>query len=102
MVKIKGLDKAEVFRCLYNNAKWKGFTIVHVEPRDMGIEEARNIISKQTYFSQVLGRNLNVDLSSDIEFEELLYDRDNGKGIAQKVVDDIMSKYKIKSGECYE
>lgn len=75
MINIQGLDKSEVFRCLYNNSKWVGFEIIKVEPRDMKIEEARNIISKQTDFVHVLGRIMNINLDSDIEFDKCLYDK---------------------------
>lgn len=40
-----------------------------------------------TYFDYLYGRVMKVDLSSDDGFEERLYDRDNGKGAAQKVID---------------
>jgi hypothetical protein len=32
---------------------------------------------------------MKVDLSSDVEFEEWLYDRDNGSGSAQQVIDSL-------------
>lgn len=89
MINIEGLDKGEILRQLYNNAKWQGFGIIQFDPRDMGIEEATMIIKKQTYFDYFLGRSMKVDLESDIEFEEYLYDRDNGEGVAQQVIDSI-------------
>lgn len=35
---------------------------------------------------------MKVDLSSDVEFEEWLYDRDNGQGAAQRVIDGLRNR----------
>lgn len=39
--------------------------------------------------SKPLGLGMKVDLSSDEEFDDWLYDRDNGVGAAQKAVNSI-------------
>lgn len=87
MVDIKGLNKAEVLAALYNNSKPLGLGFLHFDPMDMTVAEAEEILNQTTYFDYLKGRVMKVDLSSDDSFEEWLYDRDNGKGAAQRVID---------------
>ena len=56
---------------------------------DMTVAEAEEILNQTTYFDYLKGRVMKVDLSSDDSFEEWLYDRDNGKGAAQRVIDSL-------------
>lgn len=86
MVDIRGLNKAEVLAALYNNSKPQGFGFLH-DPKPMSVKEAKKILKQQTDFDYLKGRVLKVNLSSDDEFEEWLYDRDNGYGAAQKAID---------------
>lgn len=90
MINIEGLNKAEVLAELYNNAKAQGMGIFQYIPEDMTIEEAQAFLDhNHTYFDYVYGRVMKVDLKSDTEFSGALYDRDNGEGKAQRVVDYI-------------
>lgn len=89
MVDIKGLNKAEVLAALYNNPKPLGLGFLHFDPRDMTVAEAEEILNQTTYFDYLKGRVMKVDLSSDDSFEEWLYDRDNGKGAAQRAIDSL-------------
>lgn len=89
MVDIKGLNKAEVLAALYNNSKPLGLGFLHFDPMDMTVAEAEEILNQTTYFDYLKGRVMKVDLSSDDSFEEWLYDRDNGKGAAQRVIDSL-------------
>lgn len=89
MVDIKGLNKAEVLAALYNNSKPLGLGFMHFDPMDMTVAEAEEILNQTTYFDYLKGRVMKVDLSSDDSFEEWLYDRDNGKGAAQRVIDSL-------------
>lgn len=86
MVIIKDLDKADVLRDLYNNSKVQGFGFLHATGKPMTTEEARELLKHQTYFDYLHGKVMKVDLSMDSEFDERLYDRDNGTGAAQYVV----------------
>lgn len=54
----------------------------------MTVEEAREILKSRTDFDWLKGRVMKVNLSGD-RFESDLYDRDNGLGAAQRVVDAI-------------
>lgn len=96
MVNIKGLNKADVLRVLFNNSKIQGFNVTMVErglmpyPKDLTIEEAQSILDdmdEEKYFDYLNGKVMKVDISSDIAFDEWGYDRDNGKGSAQKAID---------------
>jgi len=92
MISIKGKDKAAVLVALYNRAQVQGMGIFQGKLGDMSLERARKLVDDQAvvkmpggntfiYFDYVAGRILKVDLSAD-EFDEWLYDRDNGRGAA--------------------
>lgn len=90
MVDIKGLDKAEVLKVLYDNSHLQGLGIFQAVPDEfVTIEHCRELLKKQTYFDYLYGKVLKVDLKSDESFEEWLYDRDNGKGAAQRAIDNL-------------
>ena len=88
MVKYDGLTKAEVLCALYNNAKSQGVGVFMRINKDMTIEQAKELLKEDTYFDYVQGRVLKVDLSGNTSFDEWLYDRDNGKGSAQRALDE--------------
>lgn len=94
MLNIKGLNKAEVLKELYNNSKSQGLGFLNYNSEDMSKDEAERLLKKQTYFDYLNGRVMKVDLSSDDEFEEWLYDRDNGAGSAKRVIDKLRSNLK--------
>ena len=89
MVKYNKLTKAEVLVALYNNAKSLGIGILFREEADMTIKEAENLLKHGTNFDYIKGRVLKVNLSGEDEFDEWLYDRDNGEGSAQLAIDDF-------------
>lgn len=94
MLDIKGLNKAEVLKGLYDNSKPQGLGFLNYNPEDMSIKEAERLLKEQTYFDYLNGRVMKVDLSSDNEFEEWLYDRDNGVGNAKRVIDELKGSLK--------
>lgn len=100
MVNTKGLNKAEVLSVLFNNSKVQGFNAQMVEmgimekPKNMTKEEAQSILDrmgKKKYFDYLNGKVMKIDLTSDDEFEEWMYDRDNGKGSAEKAINSLRS-----------
>lgn len=97
MVNIKGLDKAELLVELYNHSHQQGMGMLQPK-RDLSYEEAKQLLEKTTYFDYLYGKVLKVDLSKD-ELEEWLYDRDNGQGMVQSIVDKIMVKKKENISE---
>ena len=94
MVNIKGLDKAEVLLELYNNSHQQGLGMLQ-PAKKLTIEDARNLLEETTYFDYLFGKVMKVDLSSDEEFEERLYDLDNGEGKAQSVIDRIRKRNEV-------
>ncbi len=88
---IQGLDKAEVFKALYDNASPQGLGILHFIPGNLGIEEARKAVKEQTRFDYYRGRVMKVDISGD-ELETWLYDRDNGEGAAERALSSLRAK----------
>lgn len=59
--------------------------ILQFESKKMTTEEAEEFLKQTTYFDYLKGRVMKVSLSSDTEFEEWLYDRDNGQGSAERI-----------------
>ena len=88
MISLKGLDKAAVLAALYNASRPLGLGILHFDPREMTIDEARAHLkdsAPEFYFDYLKGRVLKVDLSGD-ELNPCLYDCDNGEGAARKAI----------------
>jgi hypothetical protein len=91
MIDISNLDKALVLAALYNASKPQGLGLLHFDPKPMTREEAQQILDERNeykYFDYLKGRVMKVDISGD-NFDPYLYDRDNGQGTAQKVVDNL-------------
>ena len=88
MIDIRGLDKAKVWVELYNHSFQQGQGLMQ-NPKRLTIEEARELLQKTTRFDYLYGTVLKVNLSSDEEFDERLYDRDNGVGAAQAAVNSV-------------
>jgi sarcosine oxidase delta subunit len=59
----------------------------------MSLEEAQQIVTERRSlrFDYLRGRVMKVDLSED-EFDDWLYDRDNGHGAAAKAITSIQVK----------
>ncbi len=91
MIDIKGLDKAEVLKALYDNSHIQGLGFLQAVPDGtVTVEHCRELLKHQTYFDYLYGRILKVDLSGD-EFEERLYDRDNFPGSAARAISHLRS-----------
>lgn len=88
---IQGLDKAKVFKALYDNAQPKGFGFFQAVSGDLSIEEAQEIVKEQTRFDYYRGRVMKVDISGD-ELDTWLYDRDNGEGAAERALSSLRTK----------
>lgn len=86
MVNIKGINKAKVLAGLYNNLRVQGMGFLQARDGEMTTEHAEELLKHDTYFDYLYGKVMKVDLSSDTEFDEWGYDRDNGKGKAEKVI----------------
>lgn len=89
MIDIKGLDKAEVLKALYDHSHVQGLGFLQAVPDGtVTVEHCRELLEKETYFDYLYGKVLKVDLRHD-EFNEYLYDRDNGISAAQMAIDSI-------------
>ena len=91
MVSTIGIDKRQVLAALYNASGPQGLGRFHFTPADMTAEEAGKLLEGETYFDYLKGRVMKVSLENDSEFEERLYDRDNGVGAAQRAIDSIVT-----------
>ena len=88
MISIKGLNKAEVLKALYDGSHIQGMGFMQAVPDGyVTVEHCQQLLDDAgyPYFDYLYGRVLKVDLSKD-EFEERLYDRDNGRGAAQRII----------------
>lgn len=91
MIEIKGKSKAKILATLYNNARVQGMGWLHYDPTPMTESQAQELLDGgNTYFDYLKGRVMKVDLSGDY-METWLYNRDNGKGKAEKLIDALTS-----------
>lgn len=91
---IKGLDKAEVLAALYNASKPQGMGFLHYKPQDMTRDEAQRILDglgKDPYIDYLQGRVMKIGLGGD-ELRTNLYNRDNGPGAAERVIEELIEK----------
>jgi hypothetical protein len=86
MLSIAGLDKADVLAALYNASRPLGMGFMHYDPAPMTRDQAAAVLAQGTYFDYLKGRVMKIDLSKDDQFEEWLYDRDNGDGAAARAL----------------
>ena len=85
-INIEGLDKVELLIALYNNARTQGIGRAPLRVEEsMTRAQASILLMGRTYFDYIDGRVLKVDLSSNT-LDSWLYDRDNGKGVAEKII----------------
>lgn len=91
MIDITGLDKRSVLAALYNSSKPQGMGFMPYDSADMTVEEAGEELARGTCFDYLKGRVMKVQLDSNTEFNECLYDRDNGEGAAQRAIDRLRS-----------
>lgn len=88
---ITGINKAEILAALYNNSKPLGMGMIHFTPEDMTVTEAQELLDAgQTYFDYHKGRVMKISLKGD-EFRTDLYNRDNGQGAAEDVIESLTS-----------
>ncbi len=85
---IAGLNKAEVLAALYNGSRQQGMGFMHARGAEgMTVEQASEEIAnnKSMYFDYLHGRVMKIDLSGD-ELDTELYNRDNGRGAAERII----------------
>ncbi len=87
-----GIDRAQLLAALFN-AALPGHNMARIaydeQPEAMTATEAQELLdSGRTYFDYHRGRVIKCDVTED-HIEGWLYDRDNGKGAAARVVEDL-------------
>ena len=90
MVSYGELTKAEVLCALYNNATCVNYSSQHYKPGDLTIKEAEYLLKLTTFYDHLFARELKINLKDNHEFDETFYDRDNGKGAAQRAIDEFI------------
>lgn len=86
-VNIEGLNRADVLVALYNASRPQGMGFLHYNPTPMQRNEAEQLLTECDSFDYLKGRVMKLRLKvGENAFEERGYDRDNGAGAAQKVI----------------
>ena len=97
-IDITGIDKAELVSALFNVSKPVGLGfLVERHNKPMTQEDAQHIIDTRRgslCFDYLQGRVMKVDLTGD-QFDSGDYDRDNGQGRAQQVVDTLKKSFAV-------
>jgi hypothetical protein len=93
-----GIDRANLLAALYNRAQPQGLGFLNYTPEPMSREEAERLIEEnkrewppntgrfQAYFDYLKGRVIKTDVLQ-FQIDPWLFDRDNGEGALQAVVD---------------
>jgi hypothetical protein len=90
-IDISGLDKGAVLAALWNNAALPpNHAVVHPRTRPMTVDEAHKafIAEGGHGFDYYQDRILKFHLGAD-EFDPRWYDRDNGQGLAERVIEHL-------------
>jgi len=97
-VDLKGMDKAVVLAALYNASVPQGFRLAHYNPKPMTVEEARELLKKETWFDCINGRDMMVDFSGDT-LSTRIYNCDHGPGAAEKVINEAIQSQDVNNSE---
>lgn len=104
-VNIEGLDKAELFAALYNNAKPLGMGMLRYNPTPLTKESAAELMGlgddsarmfpgfkkPSLYFDYVNGRPMKINLEGD-ETDSWGYNRDQGEGEVERIVAELRGR----------
>jgi len=99
MINIDGLELGEVVAALYNASQPLGLGLLHYDPKPMTAAEGQELVDAQASnkrfiatFDYLKGRVMKVTFHSRTEFNEQLYDRDNGQGAAAAVIAELRER----------
>ena len=77
MIDIKGLDKAEVLKALYDHSHVQGLGFLQAVPDGtVTVEHCRELLEKETYFDYLYGKVLKVDLRHDEFAKQMINNAD--------------------------
>lgn len=88
MIKFEGKSKAKVLKALYDRSHCQGMSFLGATLGNVTEADCARRLKESTYVDYFNGRVIKVDFSGDA-FDERLYDRDCGKGAAQRAVDSV-------------
>ena len=89
-VDISGLDKDVLLQKLWENSKVAGFFAMHsVGAPEWDLEAAKAELHQDGYADYIQGRVMKVNIYKSDEVDPWGYNRDNGAGEFQKVVDEM-------------
>lgn len=91
MINIRGIDKAKILKALYEGSAPMGMGVLKAKEEPITLEECRELLKTQGYFDYLHGRPLKVALDTNT-FDPRLYDRDNGEGAAEFLINEIIRK----------
>lgn len=96
-IDIAGIEKATLVAALFNNSKPLGLGFFAAKSNTlMTAKDAQKYLDKgQKYFDYLEGRVMKIDVSGD-EVDPWGYDRDNGPGAVNKVVEAIRQSQSIE------
>lgn len=89
MVSFEGKSKAKVLKALYDHSHCQGMSFLGIFAPTITVEDCERRLKEDSYVDYYNGRVIKVDFSGDA-FNEWLYDRDCGKGAAQRAVDSVV------------
>lgn len=89
MIDVSQIKESELLAALYNASKPLGMGHIHFTPEDMTLEQAEKLLLESTDFDYLHGRVMKVEINGHTLYPDD-YDRDNGKGAAQRVVDSLL------------
>lgn len=107
MINFAPLTKAQALCALYNNAKPQGLGLINFREGNLSEEQAETLIRGRTwrlsseekphaYFDYLFGRVIKVKfVDGSNEFDERLYDRDNGEGSAMRAIENYKKSQPI-------
>jgi len=90
-INVSDIAPAELLAGLYNQSHPQGMGFLQATPDDMTTAEAKAALDGRSYFDYWNGRVMKVEINGET-LRTALYDRDNGEGAAQRVVDSIREK----------
>lgn len=114
MIDVSDIPRAELLAALYNHAQPMGLGFLQARNEPMTVEQAEKLVTgenietdyrgrppgfreraadKPAYFDYLYGRPLKIELNGKTLREDL-YDRDQGDGAAQRVIDALRAKLK--------
>jgi len=89
MIDTTGLDQSAVLAALFNASRPQGMGFLQYNPEPMSTETALELLTRTRYFDYIQGRVMKINLKDPNQFDEWGYDRDNGEGSAQMVIDSL-------------